>query len=329
MRVIVKISIVVAILMFVRPVQATEFSIFDIQYTNDPNGDSPHNGSIIDCTGGIVTHKPPTGRPRLIIQDPAYVEGWGAIQVKDLLGTGIFSDVNVGDWISLTNVLVEENKGTTFLQYIEDNNAGFEIISSDNLLPKPLIVGVDTIAAPTENPDAWLVSNRYAEKYESMLIKIIDVTVMDAGYGKAYDNYILQSNVDPNLICWASDYMNAGKEKGLIYHPEVVIGQNFCGITGILEQYTADSDGIYYDYYQLLTTNNDDFTIDQIADFDGDCDVDFSDFNIFASHWLEEGCRELDWCDGADMTGQSPDGVVDIYDLIEFSKHWLEGKQEL
>jgi len=114
-----RISIVIAILIFIRPIRAAELSIFDIQYTADPNGQSPHNGSIIDCTGGIVTHKPPTGKPRLIIQDPADPEGWGAIQVKDLFNTGIFADVDVGDWISLTNVLVEDNKGTTFLQYID------------------------------------------------------------------------------------------------------------------------------------------------------------------------------------------------------------------
>lgn len=323
---VIRISIVATIFLFVGSIQAVELSIFDIQYTTDPNGASPYNGMIIDCTGGIVTHKPPTGRPRLIIQDPAYPEGWGAIQVKDLFSTGIFADVNVGDWISLTNVLVEENVGTTFLQYIEENNAGFETQSINNSLPKPLIVGVDEIVSPIEDLNAWIVTDHNAEKYESMLIKVINVTVADTGYGKAYDNYILQSNVDPNMICWASDYMNADKEKGLIYHPEVVIGQNFCGVIGILEQYTAESDGIYYDYYQLLTTGSQDFTIKQIADLDGDCDVDFFDFNVFADHWLEEGCSEPDWCGQADMAEQSPDGVVDIYDLIEFTKYWLEGK---
>ena len=35
-------------------------------------------------------------------------------------------DVNIGDWISFTNVEVEDNRGTTFLQFIGDNNAGFE-----------------------------------------------------------------------------------------------------------------------------------------------------------------------------------------------------------
>ena len=323
---IIRISIVVAVLIFILPMQAAELSIYDIQYTDDPNGESPQNGSIIDCTGGIVTHKPSTGRPRLIVQNPSYPEGWGAIQAKDLFGTGFFADVNVGDWISLTNVLVEENKGTTFLQYIEDNKAGFEILSTDNPLPEPIVVGVNEIASPIEDLGAWIVSNHNCEKYESMLIKVIDVTVANAGYGKAYDNYILQSNVDPNLICWASDYMNTDKAKGLVYHPDVEIGQDFCGVTGILEQYTAESDGIYYDYYQLLTTGTYDLTIEQIADFDGDCDVDFFDFSVFAGYWLMDGCGEPDWCGRADMAEQLPDGVVDIYDMIEFANYWLEGR---
>lgn len=284
---IIRISIIAAILTFALPVQAAELSIYDIQYTAEANGESPQNGNIVDCKGGIVIHKAPAGKPRLIIQDPADPAGWGAIQVKDLFGIGVFDDVNVGDWISLTNVLVEEFKGTTFLQYMQENNAGFEIRSSGNPLPRPRVVTVDQIAAPIEGLDTWLVADHNAEKYESMLIKVVKVNVKDTGFGKAFDNYILASNVDPNFICWASDYMNTDKEKGLIYHPSIEPGKNFCGVTGVLEQYTDLQDGIYYDYYQLLTTSTDDFTVEQIADLDGDCDVDFLDFGIFTEHWLD------------------------------------------
>jgi len=286
-RKMVTMIIIITALVFVGSAQAAELSIYEIQYTTDANGTSPQHGNIVDCLGGIVTHKPPTGRPRLIIQDPNYPDDWGAIQVKDLYSTGIFIDVNIGDWISFTNVEVEDNRGTTFLQYIEGNNAGFTIVSTNNPLPKPLVVTVDEIAAPTEDLDSWLVSDYSAEKYEAMLIKVINVNVKDTGYGKAYDNYILASNADPNLTCWASDYMNAGKDKGLIYHPNIEPGRNFCGVTGVLEQYTGEQDGIYYDYYQLLTTSTVNFTIEQVADLDGDCDVDFLDFGIFTEHWLE------------------------------------------
>jgi hypothetical protein len=286
-RTLVMMTIVINTLVLVGYAHAEELSIYEIQYTTDANGASPQHGNIVDCAGGIVTHKPPTGRPRLIIQDPNYPDGWGAIQVKDLFSTGVFIDVNIGDWISLTNVEVEDNRGTTFLQYTEDNNAGFTIVSTNNPLPRPLVVTVDEIAAPVEGLDVWAVSGHNAEKYESMLIKVVNVKIVDTGYGKAFDNYVLESNVDPNLICWASDYMNAGKEKGLIYHPSVEVGKSFCGVTGILEQYTAEQEGIYYDYYQLLTTSTEDFTVEQIADLDGDCDVDFLDFGIFTEHWLE------------------------------------------
>ena len=305
---------------------AKPLSIYEIQYTTDPNGTSPLHGNIIDCIGGIVTHIPPTGRPRLVIQDPNYPDGWGAIQVKDLYSTGVFADINVGDYVSLTNVEVEDNKGTTFLQYIEDNNAGFTIVSKNNSIPRPLTVTVEEITAPLEGFDSWIVPDHNAEKYESMLIKIINISVKDTGYGKAYDNYILQSSIDSNLTCWASDYMNSDKDKGPIYHPYTEIGQNFCGVAGVLEQYTTESDGIYYDYYQLLTTSTEAFTIDQTADFDGDCDVDFADFSIFAEHWLQTGCAEPDWCGGADLTKDQPDGIVDTYDLLKFAQNWLEGK---
>jgi hypothetical protein len=266
--------------------QADALSIYDIQYITDADGTSPQNGNIIDCTGGIVTHIRPGGRPRLVIQDPNKSDGWSAIQIKGWTSDA-FNNITIGDWISLTNVMVEENKGTTFLQYQNENDPSLTIASRNNHLPKPLVVTIDEIAAPSEGIDAWIIPEQTAEKYESMLIKVIDIHISDTGYGKAFDNYLLTSNTEPNLTSWASDYMNTDKEKGLIYHPYVEIGRNFCGVTGILEQYTGDSEGIFYDYYQLLTTNTKAFSIEQIADLDGDCDVDFADFSIFVEHWLE------------------------------------------
>jgi hypothetical protein len=265
---------------------AETLSIYEIQYTADANGTSPQNGNIVDCPGGIVTHIRPGGRPRLAIQDPNYRDGWGAIQVKGW-SREAFDGIATGDWISLTNILVEDYRGTTFLQYQTENDPNFTIVSSNNPLPRPLVVTIDEIAAPPEDTDSWVVPNHNAEKYESMLIRINNVYVQGTGYGKSFDNYLLTSNDDPNLICWVSDYMNNDKDRDLIYHPLVEIDQNFCGVAGILEQYEGELDGIRYDYYQLLTTTEEDFIIEQIADLDGDCDVDFADFSIFVEHWLE------------------------------------------
>jgi len=324
-------AIMALLLVLSRPanIQGEALSIYEVQYTADPEGASPQNGNIIDCAGGIVTCKPPTGRPRLIIQDPDCPNGWGAIQAKDLNSIGVFADVNVGDWITLTNMLVEESKGTTFLQYIAANEAGLTIVSTGNPLPSPLTLSVGAIAAPVPGGwdgfefTEWLVADHDAEKYEAMLIKVTDVNVEGLGYGKAYDNYVLQSNAEPNSACWASDYMN-GNRAG-IYHPYVEMGRHFCGVTGILEQYTGVTNGIDYDYYQLLTRNTGDFVIEQTADFDGDCDVDFVDSALFAQHWLETGCAEPDWCGGADFGSDQPDGVVWMADLAEFARYWLAG----
>ncbi len=323
-RTTLMIMITAAILGLVGPVQGSALSIYEIQYTTDVNGTSPQNGNVVDCLGGIVIHKSaPPLRPKLTLYDPNYPEGWGGIMAKDLYSTGVFDDVNVGDWVSFTNVEVEDFKGTTFLQYKSENDPNFTIVSSNNLLPKALAVKVNEIAAPIEGVDAWVVANHNAEKYEGMLIKVIDVNVKDTGYGKAFDNYILESNLEPNHSCWASDYTN--DDRVGIYHPYVEIGQNFCGVAGVLEQYTAEKEGIYYDYYQLLTTSTEDFTIEQPADLDDDCGVDFIDFGLFAGHWLQQGCTDPDWCGGADLI-QDANEIVDTFDLMEFSQHWLKGK---
>ena len=304
-------------------VEAEALSIYEIQYSTDANGDSPENGNIVDCKGGIVVHKSSGSRTKLTLYDPNYPDGWGGVMAKDLDGVGAFAAINVGDWVSFTNVEVEDYKGTTFLEYTGGNNSGFNVVSIDNPLPRPLGVGVDEIAAPVAGVDSWLVSDHRAEKYEGMLIKVIDVTVIDTAYGKAYDNYILESNVNSNHSCWASDYLN--DDRSGIYHPYVAIGERFCGVAGVLEQYAAEKEGIDYDYYQLLTTKTEDFTILQVADFDGDCDVDFYDFGEFALSWLETGCGEPDWCGGADLF-RDGNAIVDEFDLMEFSTNWLEGK---
>ncbi len=323
-----KISMVIIVLAvpgLTKPTQAEMLSIYEIQYTTDANGTSLQNGNIIDCAGGIVAHKSPGSRPRLVIQDPNYPDGWGAIQVKGWTSDA-FDGIAIGDWISLNNVMVEDYRGTTFLQYQRENDPNFTIVRTNNPPPKPLVVTIDEIAAPLEDIDAWVLPDHNSEKYESMFVKVINVYVQDTGYGKAFDNYLLTSNVNPNLTCWVSDYINNDKDKGLIYHPLVVTGQNFCCVAGILEQYTGDSEGIRYDYYQLLTTTTESFTIEQIADFDDDCDVDFADFSLFAEHWLQAGCTEPDWCGGADLTKEKPNGLVNTFDLLKFAQLWLEGR---
>jgi hypothetical protein len=52
---------------------------------------------------------------------------------------------------------------------------------------------------------------------------------------------------------------------------------------------------------------------------DGDCDVDMTDYALFAQQWLQTGCG---LCNKADFTS---DGNVDFYDLSELAANWLAG----
>jgi YD repeat-containing protein len=50
--------------------------------------------------------------------------------------------------------------------------------------------------------------------------------------------------------------------------------------------------------------------------------VNFIDFAIFASHWLEEECGYMnEWCAGADINWST---TVDFDDLAILAQHWLE-----
>jgi hypothetical protein len=304
-----------------RAAAARVYSISEIQHTTDPDGRSPLEGQVIDCRGGVVTHLFPGGKPKLTIQDPNRPFAWGAIQIKDgLTGAPLFHKAAVGDWVTISNVYVEEYRGNTILQCLPANNPTLTVVSRNNPLPKPLAVAPPEIAAPL--PDAsgdWYVTTHGAEKYEHMRLRVTGVSVGEMNLGKAADNYFLQSNEDPNASCWASDYMNADAPGD--YHPFVSAGQRFCSVEGILEQYTNVKEG--WDYYQLLTTATEGLAISQIADFDDDCDVDLADLALLAERWWTDCTISPAECAGSDLNG---DGRVGIDDLARLADHWLDGK---
>jgi hypothetical protein len=276
------------------PASAEVLSIYEIQYVDlneHPDGNSLKEGQIIDCLGGVVIDKFRRGRVKLTIQDtndPNALAGWGGIIVKNnkfTVDRAIFDDVNVGDWISFTNVLVNEDFGNTMLQFEPDST--FTIENNNNALPEPLVVTVDEIATPIEDSDAWLVADHNAEKYEAMLLQVKNVKVTDRDLGAHFDNYVLQDydSIDPNQSCWATDYLNESQDE-YGYHPFVQPGQHFCCVTGILEQFKGNRSGYDWDYYQLLTTYTTDLKRYTPADLNGDCMVDFADFAVFSQYWL-------------------------------------------
>ncbi len=58
------------------------------------------------------------------------------------------------------------------------------------------------------------------------------------------------------------------------------------------------------------------------GDIDGDWDVDGYDLIGFASHWLDSGCSEPNWCGGADL---NHDSFVGLADLSILARNWQKG----
>lgn len=56
------------------------------------------------------------------------------------------------------------------------------------------------------------------------------------------------------------------------------------------------------------------------SDFDVNGDVDFTDYAVFASHWMDADCNYPDWCEGIDL---DYNGIVDFNDLTVFTSEWL------
>jgi hypothetical protein len=237
--------------------QVEALSVYDVQYTTDPAGNSSYAGTVVDCSGGIVIHKFPGSNPKLTIYDPANANGWGGITIKDFTtNTNAFDGIAIGDWVSFTDTMVEEYRGNTQLRF--DSASAFNIVSSGNPLPAPIVVSPADIAAPIYQsgpPQGWFIADHSAEIYEAMYLKIENVTVVTMGLGKANDIYALQNQFGDS--CWASDYMNI--DAGGPYHPLVEIGREFESVSGVLEQYTKLSSG--WDYYQMLTTSTSDFVV--------------------------------------------------------------------
>jgi hypothetical protein len=216
--------------------QSTLLSVHDIQYTTDVSGNSPYNGQTVDCAGGIVINIWIGGQTKLTIYDPANPDGWGGVIIKT---TGSeFASIQVGSWVSLANVLVEEKSGNTQLTF--GAASGITVVSMGNTLPGGVVV----------------TDGSFSEKYESMRVSVSNVQITAMNLGRYSDNYNLQ-NTNGNY--WAGDYMNI--EAGGIYHPFVSVGASFNSVSGIIEHKISSG----WNYYQLLTTETADFVIPEPA----------------------------------------------------------------
>jgi len=137
------------------PVTAT---IYDIQYTTDPSGDSPYLGQLVTTTGIITAFE--DGNSNMFMQD-----GTGAWNGINLYQSGGWTGYALGDEIEVT-AEVDEFSGLTELV-----DCSVTVLTTGN--PLPAFTTVTSV-------------NMSQEMYESVLCEMVFVTVTneDLGYGE-------------------------------------------------------------------------------------------------------------------------------------------------
>ena len=225
-----------------------DLTIYDVQYSVDPSGVSPHADQIHNVVGGIVTYMAAGNRDRVYLQTPG-ASAWGGICVKDahheLLG-----QLQVGDLVTFSNIYIEDDVDTTentFLQFDRSvaPDVSVSIVGHDvGLVPDPLLLSAqDLLVDP--------VDHAVTEPYESVIVMLQDIEIGALDLGRKGDNYELkQWNVDHWDVAWGTDYINIDAEGD--YHPWIHSGALFTSITGLVEQNTKSG----WDYYQLLTRSS-------------------------------------------------------------------------
>ncbi|MCW8984526.1 MAG: lamin tail domain-containing protein, partial [Thermoanaerobaculales bacterium] len=130
--------------------------IYDIQYTTDPSGDSPLDGSSGIITEGVVTARFSAG---YFIEDPAG-GAWNGLYVYDANVPAL------GDRLRLTGTVDEFNNLTQL-----SSLTGYQVLSSGNAIP---------------GPEVLATANVSQEQWEGVLVRVENVTVtnQDLGFGE-------------------------------------------------------------------------------------------------------------------------------------------------
>ncbi len=159
-------------------------------------------------------------------------------------------------------------------------------------------------------------------------ITLLDADLMMIGFSDVQDGYEgvycdncviywgpLNIDVDPMFIGANDFHLLPGS-------PCIDTGENSEAPAGV----TTDLDGrprfVDGDCNDIVTVDIGayEFAYAYIGDFDDDCDVDFVDFAILASYWLQDG-------PSVDIAPPPEgDGIVDLRDLEVLCKYWLAGK---
>lgn len=157
--ILILVAMLLPIVVGVTPALAADFvSIYDIQYTTDPSGDSPYTGQTVTTQGIVTGFFYDGGNRYTFIQDGT--GPWSGLVLYKPNGY-----VNVGDLLEVTGT-VSEYYNLTEIAYGDAT-----ILSSNNPLPAPELLPTGDVSQ---------------EQWESVLVRVENVTVTDddLGYGE-------------------------------------------------------------------------------------------------------------------------------------------------
>ncbi len=173
----------------------TAVTIYEIQYTEDPSGDSTYDGEVVTTTGIVTAYG--FGNDKYFISMP---EGgaWKGIYVYDYTNAPA-----PGDEVEIT-ATVDEYYDLTELTFV----TSFSILSSGNPIPDPVSITTNELA--TE------------EMYEGVLVTISNITVTEIP--NSYNEWYVD---DGSGECQVDD--------GFFEYPAPLIGDEFISITGLVD----------------------------------------------------------------------------------------------
>ncbi|MFO7895620.1 MAG: FlgD immunoglobulin-like domain containing protein [Candidatus Cloacimonadales bacterium] len=187
----------------IEPIQANEYTIYEIQYTEDASGDSPHLGELV-TTSGVVTA---IFSNTFFIQDGA--GAWNGLCVYP--NTFDISDLAVGNEIEVT-AMVDEYNGKTELLDLQE----IVVLNETAELPAPeIIMTGEIVLADLHNPEAW----------EGVLVQMENVTVTDPDLG--YGEWEIDDGLDFSAPCMVGA---AGE-----YSYEPIVEDTFSALVGIVD----------------------------------------------------------------------------------------------
>lgn len=165
-------------LVVVIPLMGSYHSIYEIQYTTDPSGNSPYVDSTV-TTSGIVTGV--FSRGFFIEEKPA--GAWKGIYAYQ--GYSWTPDVSRGDSVEVTGTIQEYYTMTEF-----GSGNTYNVISSGVVLPSPLTVNTGDAAQ---------------EQYESVLLFLNDAVCTDDSLGY-WEWYVNDGSGNFRIDNWGVNY---------------------------------------------------------------------------------------------------------------------------